>query len=66
MWEYQPKLKTTESGHDILRRTDLEEAADRLWKAGIRNRRLMINVLSALSRLGEDEVRFTLDLCYPR
>jgi hypothetical protein len=66
MWAYDPKYRTTVDGHDILRRTDLEEAADRLWKAGIRNRRLMVEILSTLSGLERDEVLFTLRLSYPR
>jgi hypothetical protein len=66
MWAYDPKAKTTVDGHDIVRRTDLEEAADRLWKIGIRNQRLLLSILAALSGLDAEEVRFTLELCYPR
>jgi hypothetical protein len=66
MWAYDFTLKSTADGHDILRRTDVEEAADRLWKAGIRNQYLMVEILSVLSGLTADEVTFTLRLCFPR
>jgi len=66
MWEYDPKSLTTEDGHDILRRTDIEEAADRLWRIGVRNQLLMTDILSSLSGLSHGEVMFTLQLSLPQ
>ena len=61
-WKYDPNTKATGDGQDILRRTDLEEAAERLWEVGIRNQRVIEDVLKALSGLSHSEVRFNLTL----
>ena len=61
-WSYDPKSLSTGDGRDLLTRTELEEAADRLWKAGIRNQALMVDILKALSGLSHGEVKFTIQL----
>ena len=53
---------TTGDGQDLLKRTELEEVADRLCKAGIRNQRLMVDILKALSGPSSGEVRFNIEL----
>lgn len=61
-WTYDPNSQTTDDGHDLLRRTDLDEAVERLRRAGIRNRSLLVDVLQALSGLSRGEVQFTVDM----
>lgn len=61
-WKYYPNTKATGDGQDILRRIDLEEAVERLWAVGIRNRPVIVDVLKALSGLSGGEVRFNVEL----
>jgi hypothetical protein len=63
-WWYDANTMRTADGHELIRRTQLEEAAERLWRVGIRNRFLLIDILSSLSGLSIAEVRFTLELYF--
>lgn len=60
-WNYNPITKSTDDGHDIVARTELEEAAERLWAAGVRSRSLIVDTLTALSGLSRGEVAFSID-----
>lgn len=62
-WRYCPETRKTEPEPDgVLCRASLEEAVERLMKAGIRNRNEIADCLSALTGLSWGEVAFTINL----
>jgi len=62
-WRYNPQTMRTEPQPDgVLGRAALEEAVERLMKAGIRNRNEIADCLSALTGLSWGEVAFTVNL----
>jgi hypothetical protein len=61
-WSYDAKTRTTDGRQGLILRAQIEEAADLLHAAGIKNRLLVVDVLKALSGLGKGEVRFNVDL----
>jgi hypothetical protein len=62
-WRYNPITMLTEPRPDgLIERTDLEEAIERMTKAGIRNRNEIADCLAALSGLSRGEVAFTINL----
>jgi hypothetical protein len=61
-WSYNAERRTTGDSHGIIPRVRLEESAEVLYAAGIRNRPLIVDVLKALSGLSRAEVKFNVDL----
>jgi hypothetical protein len=63
MWNYNPKTRTTgDEGSAIIPRSSLEETIETLLAAGIRNRLLLIDILTAISGLSRQEVSFNVHL----
>jgi hypothetical protein len=63
MWTYDPKTRLAGSdGGELIPRVRLEEAIDALGAAGLRNRSLVIDVLTALSGLSRQEIEFNVSM----
>ncbi len=63
MWNYDPQKRTTgDERSGLIQRAGLEEAIEALLAAGIGNRPLIVDVLTALSGLSRQEVSFNVNL----
>lgn len=62
-WTYDTATRTaTDGSSGIIPRWRLDEAAEILCAAGVTNRRLIVDVLKALTGLGRGEVQFNVEL----
>ena len=64
MWFYNPQTRSTGDGHNLIPRTNLEVAAERLYAGGMRNQLELVDCLKALTGLSRGEIRFNVGLMF--
>lgn len=60
-WSYNPETLSTGDDFGIVRRHDIDAAALLLHDGGVRNRKLIVDVLTLLSSLSRGEVSFNVE-----
>ena len=61
-WNYNPKTRIARKADGIIPRIKVEEAAELLYRSGISNVRLIIDVLHILTGLSKGEIRVNVAL----
>lgn len=66
IWSFNPQTMSTDDDRGLLRRVQIDEAIHRLRAAGITNQHELTRIVSALTGLSTNEVKFTVQLiCQP-